>query len=592
MAVIFYDGEQVTAALLNQAFSGTLPSSTLPTASGGQLLGWNQAGTALQNYAQGGSGGTSKKIAILGDSLTARHKLFMDSWPAMFDKNMRETGAPALIYNIGIDANTFYRSNTTVQFGTNTAVQQVISLAPDVVIIALGYNDAVMNVDTRTLTQIQGDASTLVSSLRTGLPNAKIVYFSELVYNNVDFASVTSLTNNGVIPYLFNLPATGITSGAYGTEMMTNAISSANQTALGNWVSLDSYVKALPIDGSGTMNYWKIARLGGTGTDGLHPNWVASNMQAAYAYKMLSGMSWFATMFPNYNTNTTSIWSDPDTLFTSFLTYSGANGVYTTNYQINSDFVAMETGPGRIIDPDSWMYPYKGKFWLSPTTGIFDASSAINYGMHGGKPVQPVLVSLDGAAFPAASSTTLYTDASGYFNSSTSTVGLGIATGTHTLRYKVGNEIYGPYTLTIGADSRAKLLAYVNANQAITINTWTTISYLSKSYDQGGNLIGSNFTANKTGWYMVSASALVDSLSAGGQIFLGLYPNGIWGYTGQTTNQGASAGSACAAISVPVYLTTNQWFNVQIFHTGSGTPNIIPGSGNVGSFLTVSYMGA
>lgn len=82
-------------------------------------------------------------IVMLGDSLTAGYKLpTEDALPAVLEQRLSETGRTAKIINAGVSGDT--SGGGLGRFNFSVAVHE-----PDIVVLALGANDVLQNVDPR-----------------------------------------------------------------------------------------------------------------------------------------------------------------------------------------------------------------------------------------------------------------------------------------------------------------------------------------------------------------------------------------------------------------------------------------------------------
>ena len=464
----------------------------------------NALTTVSNNVSSNGSGVTptptpavvGKKIVVIGDSLSAQNVLFHNSWPTILEQNMRASDAPCTVYNLAVDGHTCYRANTVVKFGANTAVVEAISLAPDIVIVMLGFNDAITAVDGRNLTQIKADALTMFTTLRAGLPNAKILYASELAYDSVNFtvtASTCNAVTKGVVPYLFQFLPSGVNAGNFCTEMLGTAMSSAKKTLLETWFSFDVYVKALSqIDASFTMNYWRIARLGCVLPDGLHLNFVGSMLEAGYIQKGIANLSFVSTLFPKLVNQNYPVWNDPDTLFTTTLGASGSGWTYTPTGI--AEYFVIQAGERFQLYPfdDSWFLPYHTRFTLAPlgsdqtTTAVTnDSNSYFSWTCLNGPPLAQINIAIDGAGSYTGLGN--YTNGEGFGQGVGTGLSTTLSTGSHTIRYSISSQLgpieaYGPYTFVI------------NAAVPLTIGTGGTgsttgqgLTYFAKAIGVGGS---------------------------------------------------------------------------------------------------------
>ena len=538
----------------------------------------------------GGNANTqATNILVLGDSTCAQNTLLDRAWPKILEESLNGINVPVSITTIAINATSFYRANTTVQFGSNTMVQQAIALNPDIVITDFGVADTLFAVDGRSSAQIQADATSFFSTLRAGLPSAKVVYAGMRFYNATDYTPA-SLKNQGVLPMNFQLKTAGILTGMYCSEMLGDSVSATTITRMGDWQNLYNLIASLgTVDTVGYVEYWKIARLGGINADGTHPTEIGSVLQAGYVQKILLAASWFNAKFPTHSDQLTTYWNDPDTLFSNFLTSAGS-GVYTTNVNILSDTVSLQYSPERFLNPDTWYFPYKTKFAISPLTGTFDPQSITCYSARGAKPNSNLLSSLNGAAFAASSVTT---DASGFMMVASPTAALNFAAGSYTLRYQIGNEVYGPYTFVVSANTMPMVEVIRNSNLAQANNAATLVAFNSVTTDRASefNTGTSLLTCTRPGRYSVQAQVALDSgITANSSSFVQIYKNGVNVVNGTVAVYSTLLSGLSAEASTTLLCAVGDTISIKSWYTGSGTVNITAAGGQ-GTKLTASWIG-
>ena len=531
---------------------------------------------------------TVLKIAVIGDSLNAQNGLLGDAWPKILERNLNALNINCVVYNMALNALDFNSANTQIRFGSNTPVQQLISLAPDIIISTMGMKDAVV-APTRTLIQIQADATTYYSTLRSALPTCKLVHIAPRVYNT-DYFTTATLLNKGVTPYFFKLKTTGILTGAYCSEMLDDPIDSTTVTLFNNYNSLNSTIQALgTITTFGYTEYWKITRLGGLGNDMIHPKAAGSILQAGYVQKILFASSFAATLFPNKSDQNTAYWNDPDQFFTDFLTATGS-GNYTQNVStLFAEPLTLQRGPYRDFSPENWYFPYHTQFTTSPLTGGFDPITNGIYTARGGPPNQLIYASISGAAFVA---NTTSTDASGYGSIVAPFYSLNYAPGSYPLRYKIGNEIYGPYTLVITANTMPYVHLQRTTNQAATANAFTTISFNNIVTDRAGegSTGSSSFTASRAGIYHITASAWMELTGANTAMVTTLFKNGVQIADGGTGSYTTSFQIQGSEVSGTFLLAVGDVIQAKVYYAGAGSPNIIPGAATSSTRFHATYL--
>lgn len=502
--------------------------------------------TGKNGISTSGSGSTltiSKsgvKIAIIGDSLSQNNIIRTNHWIDILRENIYKFNEDVSIVDLAIGGYTFYRANTELAFSynsgtgqyTKTMVQECIDSAPDVVLVMLGMNDIAQS-PSRTLAQMQSDASTLFNTLNTGLPNSKIVYVSEIFYDNINFnpSVANSVKNKGVIPIKFTLNSTGALANAYSSEILENVISSTTQTTLSNWKSLDSYIKGLTsyIDKSFNYYHWRVARLGLFLHDGIHQNDLGSRFIANNIFTELinAGIAdaGFYNLYPTLVSKARAVLGtktlnsatvvrgtvDPTGAENSYDWFyqvlSSSGDGYTTNYS-NDDYRYLKDilGPFRRVDPDSWYMPTKGRYLINnkgstsadSITLTFDNSSSCIISFFNTTPNTLVYKTLDNSTY---STTNVYTDSSGNCTIILRGIDFG-ATGSYTFRFKINNEVYGPISFTVNAAAVTSVTAGGTGSSTLTgagIVTTTdtqTISGVKTFSNYSNSFTGVHYTSN------------------------------------------------------------------------------------------------
>lgn len=406
----------------------------------------------IRNIIAGGSPGI--RVAILGDSMTAQSYAYADMWPAKFYTLLRNNGLACDVRAFAVNAFTFYDFNNTSVYGASTIVDAVIAYAPHVVLVVCGHNDA-MNSG-RSLAQINADALATFTTLRDALPGAEIYYGSQRAHDSANFTAAT-LKNKGFVPNYMERKSSGILAGLITPEMLDDDVSASRKTNYGNWESLDTYIKttvtaAAALDGSFTIDAWKVARLGLLSSDGLHFNAAGHELLAVSALQNLIAIS--ASFVDNVSDQTVPEWCDLDVIFDNFLSASGDG--YVTSYSASSfDFVGV-FGITRKISPDVWYDDYKGLFKFYPeelAVNSADVTGLFAWTLTGGTPNANVQLSINGGAFansvrPGGEAVMTDNNGDGSDVSCTATAGFTVA-ATYTIRFKVGDSVFAPITVEV-----------------------------------------------------------------------------------------------------------------------------------------------
>jgi len=376
-----------------------------------------------------------KKIAVLGDSLTTHNNLMGDAWPNKLEEAIYGSGKTADIINLAVNANTAFRMNTQNYYGTKSVLEVLEEYKPSLIISALGFNDTVTKVDARSLSQVQEDFLTLYLDIKTTLPDVTLVHAHMVPYNQERTEGV-SLYNKDTLPSLWNKNSGDLLEGYHSSEHKNLTLSSGTQSAISDWISLRSYINNLTtVDSFFDINYFKIARLGLTGPDLLHPSYLGSVIQSAYVLKGLKQNSVDFPFFNELSEKQYPVWEDPDILFDDLLTWDVVEEDYDFSYKYSQNIVQMRQSVE--IRPDVWMYPTKASFSISGE--VIEPDQPFSWRIFGAAPKVGAFLSVDGGAWLEAGST------DNHGNSFAITIGR--ESGVSDYHYRFDEEVFGPYTV-------------------------------------------------------------------------------------------------------------------------------------------------
>lgn len=550
----------------------------------------------------GGGGDTTLstgiRTVVLGDSMAATNSFLDPSWPDAFAQRMAALGARVDLHNLAKNGWTFNKANTTACFGAQTMLQRAIALSPDLVIVALGANDLILNIEGRSNAQVQADAASLFSALRAALPQAVIVYASELMYDSTNFTP-PSVKNKGV-PVYFQQKKTGgsylsgIIDNNYSSEYLDDQAQSAIRTGLQNWVTVDTYIKSLAdIDTDFTLPYFNAARLGLVGVDGLHLTALGQLFLSGAAVKAIydDADSAFGDLFPNMMSQDYTPWNSPDYVFTSFLSASG-DGYVAAAYDLQTVHVSKHAGTWGRINPEAWYTPSKGHVDVYPTTFTSDDFSIPFWAITNARPNTAVEVSTNGAAFSSSGKGT-----DNYGNAIFPAYGSFLAAGSYTFRYRVGNEVFGPISVTVTAASEPQLNVKLSAEGVVTTtgsDTYTTCAFDTTVTNTGGGTYSAGtYTIPRAGRYQVNAQVALKDLPANGGTFLVAYINGTRTYDGPL-HYNISGGAAYfgAGIAFSRRFSVGDTVQLKLYQYGAGNLTMSPGTAGASAWMNISWIGS
>lgn len=500
----------------NSATTATTQAGIATTQAGNASTSAVLAGAAM-NAAEAARDQTlaaiGKKVVVIGDSMAATHPLQSDAWPTVWSAMMRGVGAPVNVVDLAVGGWTYNKANTLVTHGTNTMIQQAIAEAPAMVIVNLGVNDLGLRVEDRTLAQCQSDCNIALNALRAGLPSAVIVVVSEYLFDSANFPTPgTTLKNKGTIPSLMQRKTSGILNGLLTSEILEDSCSSTQKTNFAEWITLDNYAKAHgAVNASFAMRAWRAVRLGAVGLDGTHLNMLGQRLLAGYALVAAQTVPAMKALWPQISADQVGEWRNPDTLFGAFLGAAGDGYVQNTGLSaVWANQLSKHWGGTPLARGDNWWAPSGGSVSVWPQGGVTTdetVSPVIYWKMTGCLPNEQCSASIDGGAF-ATTYGAPWTDNRGDSMGFLQAHSAYLPAGARTLRYKVGNEVYGPFTLNIGAKPAADVTVALRAwrldsAQAITAGTPDQVAFSGSAGTHPGSFSFSTYTVPVAGWYQI-----------------------------------------------------------------------------------------
>ena len=551
-----------------------------------------------------------KKVVVIGDSMAATHPLQSDAWPTVWSAMMRGVGAPVNVVDLAIGGWTYNKANTLVTHGANTMVQQAIAENPAMVIVNLGVNDLGLRVEGRTLAQCQSDCNIALNALRAGLPSAVIVVVSEYLFDSANFPTPgTTLKNKGTIPSLMQRKTSGILNGLLTSEILEDSCSSTQRTNFAEWITLDNYAKSHgAVNANFALKAWRAVRLGAGGMDGTHLNMLGQRLLAGYALVAAQTVPAMKALWPQISADQVGEWRNPDTLFSALMGPVGDGYIQSTGLSaVWAHQLSKHWGGTPLARGDNWWAPSGGSVRVWPQGGVTTdetVSPVIYWQMTGCLPNEECSASIDGAAFYTtygAPWTDNRGDSMGFLQAHSAY----LPVGARTLRYKVGNEVYGPFTLNIGAKPSATVRPLHRraslSTSTITAATWTDISLATVLDNEGAGswspysvftvvtpgvyqinfAVTAQRTSSSTAWTYFTAAATIN----GTQELLGGTPSHLAGVGSDVLFRGSAGGGTlrlAAGATVALSILSG--------HAG-GTVTISPGSANRSTFLSLAYLG-
>lgn len=406
------------------------------------------------------------RIAVLGTSLSAHNALSTNSWPAMLQQYLGNSGADNVqILNFatnGMQSDTALNDTSRFQ-GGKTAVQALIDSKPNMVLVELGLNDVLTQQVLYpgfaiTTAQAKTNITTVVNAL---IAAGIITYIIRAKAHDATHATPATLLNRHVIPAFWTLRATGQLANCWSMEIEGDALAADRRTAYANYEDYCDYASGLSgIAGVIDVDFFRAARIGGLAPDRLHLNELGMSFIAASVAQQLPGVNQ-ATFGKNWTP-----WSDPNGFFTDTLESSGGKWVRkAASVSKPFDFVGQESSKASLLDLDNWALAYRPSVMFNRTAVTI--SGEVDVLISRAAPATPVYAATGTLPFFTTPSAT--TDSNGYVAATIPVRALGL--GTTIARYKIGDDIYGPLSLTVGEDGGS--LDYDTGWQNLTLlNSW------------------------------------------------------------------------------------------------------------------------
>ncbi|MES9969388.1 MAG: hypothetical protein ABW092_05095 [Candidatus Thiodiazotropha sp.] len=214
------------------------------------------------------------KFAVLGASETVFP--WRQTWVDLIDDTFKSEGLKVDFFHTGAGALTHHLAMTQADALTGeTRVALTSASDPDVIIVELGINDAILSLGNRSQAELIADAQALYAHFRVNNPGALILYSRLVPYDEEKHSQVAveNIKKKYCIPFMHQ------TSGMPGEENLFTSepteldklISPQMQERLDNWRVLDTECQALA-DVSIDTSYFQVARLGLLSHDRFHPN--------------------------------------------------------------------------------------------------------------------------------------------------------------------------------------------------------------------------------------------------------------------------------------------------------------------------------
>lgn len=263
------------------------------------------------------------KVAIVGDSITQTSFGRPEAWPVILQRFLDMTDGQFEVHNFAVGGASFDNAlnGATLYKGTSSIVDAAIAWQPDVVIIALGFNDIFSFGHDAATTILDADA--LIAALKDGLPiTTKFELMRQYTWDRDAgtpvFGQAGPMNKNTIANFHLQLDQV-IDTVTY--KKRSNTAEYLDTTLWQQRTDRQSYLNDLnehllsvaasdpQVNSEAIMDLYRVNRMGWH-VDGLHPSAMAHLFFAGAIAKVLRDSSFYEGEFDNLS----SI-RDPDAIF-------------------------------------------------------------------------------------------------------------------------------------------------------------------------------------------------------------------------------------------------------------------------------------
>jgi hypothetical protein len=401
------------------------------------------------------------KFSVLGASETVFP--WRQTWVDLMDDAFRSEGLEFDFFHTGAGALTHYLAITQPDELTGeTPAVLTSNRDPDVIIIELGLNDAILSLGNRSLSEMIADAQALYGYFRDNNPGALILYSRLVPYDEEKHSQVAveEIKKKYCVPFMHQtsgMPGEGGLFTSESTEV-NKLISPVMQERLANWRALDVECQALA-DVSIDNSYFQVARLGLLSHDRFHPTSLGHYFIMSRFWTAFQKNIAIREAVPELNrirnlgnfTNFVRLWRSVlkvdaardgyvvDPAFLSGFEYPMWMNIYgDTNLIYNIEYWANQQRP--TIDVTNSIVKSSGDLFLVTMNDLWPSLEI------------ETKLWMDGDTEPAVWSRGTprqFTSATGSYVNALQN--LNLANGDWKIKYKVGDDVFGPLSFVVSA---------------------------------------------------------------------------------------------------------------------------------------------
>lgn len=368
-------------------------------------------------------------IAVIGDSGSSQEPIDSPAWPAILNSIFNSYGMYGkTVVSFALGGANFTNIKTSLHNG-KTQLDKVVELAPELIIVSLGFVDFANNLNNRDVVYA------VFSELKQRSPKSKILYIHKVFCDEAMFPNYV-FKNKGVLPISFSKRKTGYLKDTFNSDMLEDWVAeSVNVECRSNNV-LKKYIASLALnDYVGVLDVFKIARLGGLLEDGLHPTHFGKALEALSVAEILKDL------YPQMMWRGLSNRESMQTLFSTLLIPLKDGYIDNDNSTLKQEL----KDSGYALTPTLWHYPRKTT--ISFTKSVNNAIGTVLFLFNNAYENAQIELSINGGDF----NFNTLTNGEG---SAIAEISLGafipsIDKGTYLLRWKIKDCVYGPFAVEL-----------------------------------------------------------------------------------------------------------------------------------------------
>jgi hypothetical protein len=242
----------------------------------------------------------TSRIGILGASESVFP--WFNTWSSLAQRAFSAEGIDVDVRHSGSGKLTHFTALNTTDAETGSSYVEITnSMCLDIIVVELGITDAILNIDNRSRSQIITDAQALYAALRSGSPDAVILYSRQIPYDEAQHGekAASEIKKKYCVPYLQTTSTMPGESGLYTSESteLEKIIDPLMQERLEDWKALDAECQTLA-DVVVDTSYFRPARLGLLSHDRLHLSSLGHLFYLSEMWKTFKSESTLAARIP------------------------------------------------------------------------------------------------------------------------------------------------------------------------------------------------------------------------------------------------------------------------------------------------------